>query len=102
MEDAPDRFRAMAEGGGYARRARSGLWLSLVAEHKAGAVAQRPGIELRRHWQRREYHLDRPGPRYRRGLALVPEFGNGRHGAANRGCGYGSIAGAVARLRRRA
>src|ERR1700687_2794166 len=95
MGQSPDRFRAMAQGRGHTERARSGLWLSLVAEHQAETVAQRPSLQLRRHRQRLEYHLDRPGPRYRLRLALVSGGGDGRHGAANRGRGNKPVAGAL-------
>src|SRR5467141_3348149 len=94
MGQSPDRFRAMAQGRGHAERARSGLWVSLVAEHQAETVAQRPSLQLRSHRQRFEYHLDRPGPRHCLRLALVSGGGNGRHGTANRGRGNKPIAGA--------
>ena len=60
LKDATDAFRA-----------RAGLRISLVAEHEAEAVAERPGVEFRGRRQWREHRLDRSRARHRAGLALA-------------------------------
>src|ERR1039458_3197044 len=71
--------------------ARTGLRISVVVEYEAEAVAERSGVELRRHRQWRKHRLDRSRARHSAGVALARTGqGGGRDDPEDRGLGHGT------------
>src|ERR1019366_6802569 len=81
----------MDQGSHDALGARTGLRVSVVVEYETEAVAERSGVEFRRHWQWRELHLDRFSARLCPGVALARTGqGGGWDDPENLGFGQGT------------